>query len=100
MVLVMTGVITLRMITKAFGNLPGEEQQEKAGHTAQWAEEPWQQTFLGAGLCNGEHSISQWLFFPYLRQSCEKTFLGTVPRNLLGFLEFNLFYKCGLFPQT
>lgn len=28
------------MITKAFGNLPGEEQQEKAGHTAQWAKEP------------------------------------------------------------
>lgn len=50
----MTGVITLSMITRAFGNLPGEEQQEKAGHTAQWTEEPWQETFLEAGLGNGE----------------------------------------------
>lgn len=54
MVLIMTGVITLSMITRAFGNLPGEEQQEKVGHTAQWAEEPWQQTFLEAGLRKGE----------------------------------------------
>lgn len=52
--LIMTGVITLSVITRAFGNLPGEEQQEKDAHTAQWAEEPGQQTFLEAGLGNGE----------------------------------------------
>lgn len=54
MALIMTRVITRSMITRAFENLPGEEQQEKAGRMAQWAEEPWQQTFLEAGLGHGE----------------------------------------------
>lgn len=48
-VLVMTGVISLSMITRAHGSLAQEEEQEKAGHTAQCAGEPWQQTLLEAG---------------------------------------------------
>lgn len=38
--LVMMRVIILSMFTRAFGSLPREEQQEKAGQTALWAAEP------------------------------------------------------------
>lgn len=55
---VMTGVISRSMITRALGSLPWEEQQEQAGLTAQWAEEPCQQTFLEAepGSREKEHA--------------------------------------------
>lgn len=53
-VLVMTGFITFSMITKAFGNLPGEEQSRKRLIHGSVGRGAWQQTFLGAGLCNGD----------------------------------------------
>ena len=71
------------------------------GHTSTWVSCRENILTWKAGLWNGEHSryISQWLFFPYLCQGWE-IFLGIAPWNLLGFLEFNLFHKCGLSPQT
>lgn len=59
--LVMTGVISPRMITEALGSLPQEEQQGKAGHTIQWAEQSgsrhcWRRDLIAKKKSTHEHT--------------------------------------------